>query len=220
MNKHFPYRFGGVLLLMLLCGMELFGQTASKLISYRCKATELSKAFNDIERLSGYYHIQYSYKSVSGLKSSVDVDNATVPVIVNRLISGKGLESSVKGQFIYITKAKEAHSQRKLFSGVVLDTNGLPLRGAVVRNLANGKNAVADVDGKFHLDYGSESDNIVVTFLGMKEVRFHPHEDKFQRVYLEEDDHSLADVVVTGYQTLKRHNVTGSYGFVNGKKTQ
>lgn len=218
MRRHKGYFLGGLLLwVFLLCSFELSAQTASKLISYKCKNAELAKSFNEIERLSGYYHIQFSYNNVNGVRSSVDVCNATVPTVVKLLISGKGLESSVKGQFIYITKAK-ANNKGKTVMGYVLDLHNAPLRGAVVRNLSSGRNAVTDANGQFTIGYGSEADDLVVTYLGKKDAQFHPRDGKTQSIYMDDEDLALNDVVVTGYQTLKKQNVTGAYGFVNEKK--
>lgn len=206
-----------LVLAFFLCSLNLSAQTASKLITYKCKNAELSKAFNEIERLSGYYHIQFSYNNVDGVKSTVDVSNATVPTVVKLLVSGKGLESTVKGQFIYITKTK-ANAKHKTVSGYVLDLHNTPLRGAVVRNLTSGRSAVTDANGQFAIGYGSVTDDMVVTYLGKKDVSFRPRDGKTQSIYMDDDDLSLNDVVVTGYQTLKKQNVTGAYGFVNEKK--
>ena len=112
----------------------------------------------------------------------------------------------------------KANPQQKTVTGFVLDLHNAPIRGAVVRNLATGKNAVTDADGQFSIGYGSESDELVVTFLGKKEVSFRPNNGKVQSIYMDEDGKTLDDVVVTGYQTLKKQNVTGAYGFVNSKK--
>lgn len=104
----------------------------------------------------------------------------------------------------------------EMVSGTVCDTGGEPLIGASV-NVTGTKKAVAtDIDGRFHIDTdGGKA--IKVSYIGFVPVQQNIVAGKTEyRFTLDEDRQSLDDVVVVGYGTQKRSELTGAISTVRG----
>ena len=102
----------------------------------------------------------------------------------------------------------------RTISGKVLDPSGEPIIGATVKVMNQQAGTVTDLDGLFHLDV-ADGATIQVSYVGYK-----PQQEKVspkKAVYnfsLEEDTEVLEDVVVIGYGTQKRSDVTGAISSV------
>ncbi len=111
--------------------------------------------------------------------------------------------------------AAEAQTLR----GGVKDAKGQPVIGATVVVEGTTLGTSTNVDGQFELRLPDAKNNVLlVSFVGMKSQRV-PVGGKTQiEVVLEDDATALEDVVVIGYGTVKRRDLTGSVASVTGDK--
>ena len=102
--------------------------------------------------------------------------------------------------------------------GQVVDQTGEPLIGATVRVKGAQSGSVTDMDGNFQIDAASNA-TLVVSYVGYKDreiaVRGRAIIDQIQ---LESDDNVLDQVVVVGYGTQKKADLTGSVSIVNAEE--
>ncbi len=101
--------------------------------------------------------------------------------------------------------------------GTVKDASGEPMIGVTV---AAGKNAgaVTDLNGNFTLTNVSPSTTLNISYVGYKPMSIKVGSQSNISVTLEEDNTTLEDVVVIGYGTMKRKDLTGSVASVSGDK--
>lgn len=103
----------------------------------------------------------------------------------------------------------------KQITGTVIDDTGLPVIGAniLVKGTTNG--TVTDVDGKFTLENVPEGALLIVSYIGFLEqdVKVSHNKNVFH-ITLKEDTQKLEEVVVVGYGTQKKANLTGSVSTV------
>ena len=100
--------------------------------------------------------------------------------------------------------------------GTVTDTNDEPVIGATVVEKGNPKNAaVTDFDGNFTLKL-QRGKTVVISYIGMvaQEVTAGPN----MQVKLQDDNAALEEVVVVGYTSKARKDLTGSVGSISGAK--
>jgi TonB-linked SusC/RagA family outer membrane protein len=100
--------------------------------------------------------------------------------------------------------------------GTVTDATGEPVIGATVVEKGNPKNAaVTDFDGNFTLKL-QNGKTVVISYIGMvtQEVKAGPD----MKVQLQDDNAALEEVVVVGYTSKARKDLTGSVGSVSGAK--
>ena len=111
--------------------------------------------------------------------------------------------------------AAEAQTVR----GVVKDAAGEPVIGAAVVVEGTTLGASTGVDGSFTLDVPDAKNNVlVVSYIGMADTRVAVAGKTSIEVTLQEDATGIEDVVVIGYGTVKRRDLTGSVASVTGEK--
>lgn len=108
--------------------------------------------------------------------------------------------------------------QQKVLKGTVTDASGEPVVGAnvVVKGTTNG--VITDVDGSFTLRNVPENGVLQVSFIGFttKEIKITPSLQNV-RIGLTEDNKTLDEVVVVGFGTQKKVNLTGAVASVSGE---
>lgn len=114
----------------------------------------------------------------------------------------------------------EIYAQSITVKGNVKDSNGEAIIGASILEKGNQTNGtVTDLDGNFSLTLTGKSKTLIVSYIGMKtkEVRITPPQKNLQ-IILEDDNQALNEVVVIGYGSKARKDLTGSVGSVSGAK--
>ncbi|MBR6191288.1 MAG: TonB-dependent receptor [Prevotella sp.] len=98
-------------------------------------------------------------------------------------------------------------------SGTVKDANGEPVIGATVMEQGTQNGTVTDMDGNFTLDL-QKGGNLNVSYVGMKPQVISTSGKSTINISLEDDATTLNDVVVVGYGTMKKKDLTGSVASV------
>ena len=114
-----------------------------------------------------------------------------------------------------VTASAAVTQQTIKVKGQVVDQDGEPLIGATVRVKGASSGSVTDIDGNFQIDAASNA-TLVISYVGYKDrevaVRGRAQIDPIQ---MEADSHVLDQVVVVGYGTQKKADLTGSVSIVN-----
>lgn len=102
-----------------------------------------------------------------------------------------------------------AQDQLKV-TGKVTDAENVPIVGATVMIKGTLKGTVTDIDGKFNLNVESPDDVLMISFIGYenKEVKVSPNKEL--HIILDEDNLILDEVIVVGYGSQKKANLTGA----------
>src|SRR5690606_36515196 len=98
----------------------------------------------------------------------------------------------------------------KTITGTIMDSNDMPLPGAEVKVIGKEIFDVTDFDGNFTLQGVVRGDRFRVTFLGFEAREFSIGDNDEYIVNLSEDAATLDEVVVVGYGTQRKADLTGS----------
>ena len=102
--------------------------------------------------------------------------------------------------------------------GVVTDNTGEPIIGASVMEVGvAGNGGVTDIDGNFTVNLKGKSKKLKISYIGMKAKEVSVAGKETIDVKLEDDNTTLNDVVVIGYGTMKKKDLTGSVASVSAK---
>ncbi len=111
-----------------------------------------------------------------------------------------------------------AWSQEKLVSGkVTSNEDGLPIPGVNVVVEGTTKGTTTDIDGNYSLQLLTEENGLVFTFVGFRPVTVQVGDQTAINVTLEADITSLEEVVVIGYGTQRKRDVTGAITSLKGE---
>lgn len=107
-------------------------------------------------------------------------------------------------------------AQIKMVSGTVTDDTNLPLPGVSISVLGTKNTTITDFDGKFTISVKSEQDVLVFTFIGFKSQQVKIGNKTSFKISLASDLMGLNEVVVVGYGSMKKSDLTGSVASVKG----
>lgn len=110
-------------------------------------------------------------------------------------------------------------AQQTQVSGVVKDSSGEPLIGANVQEKGKTNGTITDVSGNFSLSVQSNA-TLVISYVGFISQEVKTEGGKSLQIILNEDTRILDEVVVVGFGTQKKVNLTGSVGVATAKEIE
>lgn len=109
-------------------------------------------------------------------------------------------------------------AQGKRISGTVKDESGVPVVGATVVEKGNATNGAAtDLDGNFAMTLSQRGNTLVVSYVGMKSKDIPVGDRTTFQIVLESSDVALDEIVMIGYGTQKKRDLTGTVTSISGK---
>ncbi|MDR0976867.1 MAG: TonB-dependent receptor [Prevotellaceae bacterium] len=174
--------------------------------------TRLLSILNDIETQTDYLFIYKDNINVDA-RHSINAEDASLTDVLQELLSQSNIDYKVEGNHIILTR-KEVQQQRpeqRTVSGVVHDANGEVMIGVTIALKGNpGVGTITNVDGGFTLPVAT-GDVLVFSYIGYttQEVRI-GDSSRNLNVRMQEDSELLDEVVVVGFGTQKKVNLTGS----------
>ena len=105
----------------------------------------------------------------------------------------------------------------KPVKGKVVDRFNNPLPGATIQVTHSPEKTITDVDGNFNFETIEDAE-LIVSYIGFRTLKLKTAGENFIHVVLDEDSQLLNDVVVVGYSTNKKVNLSGSVSSLNSEK--
>ena len=202
-------------LCMSLFAVQLMAQ--GNKISMKCEQTSLPSALYQVEKQSGYYKINYNYGLLKDYKVSAKLDGKTPLEAIQILLASTPYAVKVEGKVINVVrKNKVDDTEQRKVSGQLLDSFGAPLVGVSVKVVGSKVGTVTDENGEYAMKGIPQDAMLEYSYLGMKPFQ-RKVSYKHVTIIMEDDSQQLNDVVVTGYQTLKKENATGAFQVISSK---
>ena len=178
------------------------------------------KVISEIEKQTDYLFV-YNVSEVN-LKRNVKVNaqNKSVAEVLNKVFEGTDIYYAMEGKNIMLmSKAKdgEVAQQANKVTGIVKDTNGEPIIGANVTVKGQSIGTITDIDGRFVLDAPKDA-VLQITYIGYVSQEVKVSGNKELNVVLKEDTETLDEVVVIGYGTSRKKDITGSIASVRAEE--
>lgn len=187
----------------------------------------VKQVFDYIERHSKYVFVYDQHvKNLLTKKVNVATKGKSVEDILAAVCSQTGLKYHINDRQVTISLGEKVNKQtfqreskrtadRKI-KGVVGDGNNEPLIGATVKVKGTNIVTVTDMDGNFELEVPSGAE-LVVSYIGFNDqtVKISGSKSKYD-VELQENTNSLDELVVIGYGTVKKKDLTGAVAAVKG----
>lgn len=148
---------------------------------------------------------------------TVDVRQESLEAILKKAFAEKKVSYEIVGKQIILKLAGSGQKDNlRKVRGVVEDQNGEPVIGAnvVLKGTVNG--VISDIDGVFELNV-PENAVLQISYIGYLSSEMKVGKENKITVVLKEDAQALDEVVVVGYGTQKKVNLTGSIAAVNTK---
>lgn len=209
--------------LLLTASMGVFATGNAQTMRVNIQADNVStgKILSEIEKQTDYLFV-YNKKEVDlKRKTSVNAVNKTTAEVLSTIFNGTDIIYAIEGENIMLMRKEQnlavvpdAVQQDNKITGTVLDPTGMPVIGAniMIKGTTNG--TITDMDGKFSLDVPKGA-TLVVTYVGYTNQEISVGNQKKLSITLREDSEALDELVVVGYSTQKKVNLTGSVSTVS-----
>ena len=177
----------------------------------------LQQVFQTIQEQSGFDFFYKNEQIPADARVSINLQNETVENILDKVLMGTGLSYHVLDKDIVISSKGtnrdgilQQQSKSKSVTGKVTDSSGATMPGVsvVVKGTSNGN--VTDIDGNYTISDVPENATLVFSFIGMK-IQEIPVQGKTSlNMILQEEQIGLDELVVIGYGTTQKKNLTGA----------
>ena len=207
--------------LSLMLSISAFAANAdAQQVSVTVNNAKVKTVLNSIADQTGL-SLAYSAQVVDlNRKVSLNFVNTEVSEVLNAMFDNTAIGYEIKDGKIYLFKAAERtttsiNQQKRIITGTVVDPNGEAVIGAnvVVKGTTNG--TITDMGGKFSLEV-PEGAMLLVSYIGYGDYETKVGNQSNLSITLKEDSKALDEVVVVGYGTMKKKDLTGAVGAVKG----
>lgn len=209
-----------LLMVCVFCSYAGNAHSQNAKVSIRMNNVKLDKILNEIENQTDYLFIYNNQVDINKI-TSVKVKNEAVAQVLDKILSGTGINYELEGTHIILTteaiKDLHAQQQAKTVTGTVTDVSGEPIIGANIRIKGTTTGTITDIDGNFSIEAEPQS-VIEVSYIGYLTQETVINNQKSIRFLLKEDTKTLDEVVVIGYCVQKKADLTGSVANINTEK--
>lgn len=219
LSKNFLY---GILIQCLCLSALMAGESNAQIkpidktaIKVAQKSWNTADLFDFIESKTDYLFV-YPDDVLSGLPLlEIDGQLKTVEDVLKKIAQGTGLKFKQVNSSIYVGKNQEepivieASAEVIEVTGVVKDETEFPLPGVTVIEKGTTNGTVTDLDGKYTLTV-QDGASLVYSFVGYVSQTIEVGGRNYIDVFLQDDVGDLDEIVVVGYGTQKKSNLTGS----------
>ncbi len=220
MKKNRAKRFCLLTLFMLWTSFYAFAQEEPK-VSVHLRNASLQEVFSFIEAQTSY---RFSYREtvIDNRKDiSLQMENTPVSSVLNQALRGRNLTYKIVSHtsIVITDKVNQTGNQNrpKKITGIVRDSGGEPVIGASILAEGSTNGTTTDIDGRFSLDV-SPGSLLIFSYIGYQSQKVAVKDKSVLEIVLKEDTELLDEVVVVGYGTQKKQNLTGATTTVNMDK--
>lgn len=186
--------------------------------------TTLKSLLEQIEKQSGCHFTYMDSELPSNADVSVNAQNQSVEKILGQVLASRGLTYTRNGNNFAIKRKNEqavpegqtANSTPITVKGTVKDENGEPLPGVSVFIYGTSKGVITDENGRYTIQATSNG-TLQFSFIGMKTKQMKIKGQTMLNITLSEESAGIGEVVVIGYGTMNRRDVTTSIASIGGK---
>lgn len=214
---------------LLIATLHVSAAGFSQTVTISQKNARLEDIFNILQRQTGYNFMFNSHMLAKAKRVTIQVRNATVEEVLPLCFKDQPFSYIIQDNTIIVKEKEEkkvvdpkggAVAPPAHIVGVIKDENNVPVEGAVITLKELGSGTVTDKLGKFSLNPPDGTYTVEISFVGFKTVTrtitVNGNQPVNLAVTLQLSAAGLSDVVVVGYGTQKKRDVTGSISSVKG----
>lgn len=206
------------LIVFLFCIISVHSvlNASNESFSLKLDKVTVGNILSAIERRSDFY-FTYNVDQIDINRSvSINIENKSVEAILQDLFAGENIKYKIEGKHIVLYKALSSQQNTKrIITGIIKDASG-PIIGVNIIEKGTSNGTISDFDGKFILQI-PENATLVITYVGYLTQEIKVTNQKNLNITMKEDTQTLDELVVVGYGTVKKSDLTGSVSSVKAE---
>lgn len=191
-------------------------------VSFEFEDATILEVLNEIKTQTGLSFIYNEDKIQELDRVTVDASGDTVEKVLDEIFKESNLECRFEENVIMLVDRKpqpviEVEQEKKEIKGRVTDNQGVPLPGVSVVIKGTSVGVATDIDGNYAIEVENDNAVLVFSFVGMMPQEIAYKGQIVQNVTLTVDSEQMAEVVVTGYQSISRERASGAFEKVDSE---
>ena len=214
------------LLFLLMIGYGLSVRASDSKVSIDANGTALENVLKSIEQQTKYRFI-YSKETINvSIPVTLNVKDEALTTVLDQLLTRHDIAYTIDKKQIVLNKksASQSHPSKQQVSkgniikivGTVTYTKGEPLIGASVIVEGENKGVTTDIDGNYEIDV-PEGGRLMFSYIGFTPEKKKIDKDGRIDIVMSEDSQLLNEVVVIGYGTMDKKELTSAISHVSEK---
>lgn len=206
-----------ILLLIFLTVFQVNANTYAQSVSLDLKNTPLKQVFEVLRKQTGY-HFLYKEDMINATKITIKASNEPFFKVLDRCLANQPITYAVNENTVVIRQRAEvpvSKASAVTISGVVSDETGMAMPGVGVKVKGSTASTVTDPQGRYAIS-AEENSTLIFSFIGYTSQEIPVNGRTAINVRMQEERSDLNEVVVIGYGTVKRSDLTGAVASVKG----
>lgn len=214
-------------IVLLASCLQLSARGISQQVTLSVKNASLEKVFIEIRKQTGYEFFYSTILLQKAKKVDLDVKNAGVRQVLDLCFSNQPFDYVIYERTIVIKpKEEEKEIEKQIVSeqaetpvaekvtGRVTDENGQPLQGASVIIVGEAGGATTDARGRFEIMVPTLRATLAISYVGYTKQEIALNGRTVIEISLKSEASAMSDLVVVGYGTVRKKDLTGSVSSV------
>lgn len=198
----------------LLCSMTANAQNQSVTLSGKLT---LREAFVEIEKQTDF-SVDYNNQLINAdVPIKKGYKNARLSDVLNELLGEVNCSYVIQGTHILITLKNGLLADERIVTGTIKDSYGDPVIGASVVERGTQNGVISDINGNFNIKI-NEDGVLLISYIGYEGQTITTTNKNSFNIVLKEDSELLEEVVVIGYGTMRKKDLTGAISHVDAEK--
>ncbi|HKI87596.1 MAG TPA: SusC/RagA family TonB-linked outer membrane protein [Draconibacterium sp.] len=204
-------------LILTLLVFVSFGNSFSQVkLSLQLRNATIQEVIESIEEKTDYVFLYRDEIFDQNQRYSVNFDKTSFEKVLNSISEKANVTYEIRDerQIILKEKVKNVESltpqQQRTITGIVTDQNGEPMPGVSVLVKGTTVGTVTGSEGQFTLQIPPDAETLQFSFIGFKAMEVEISSQSTYNIVMEEAAYGLDEVVVVGYGTQKKSDITGT----------
>lgn len=208
-----------IVLLMTISVLQVSAVSRAQNVSITVKQAALEDVFNTLHKQTGYNFIYNSNMLENTRPVNIDVKNTPLKEVLNTVFAGQPISYVIEDKTVVITTPRESpdiaiSAVAIPVTGTVVDNKGATLPGVTVKVKGTNMATSTDANGVFRLSLVTGNETLVFSFIGYRTQEISATGKTTFSIRMEESTSGLDEVVVIGYGTVKKRDLTGAVSSV------
>lgn len=211
-----------VFFLLLVSILHVNASVSAQKIYINKKNTSLAEVLKEVRKQSGYNILSTGGAVKNQQVIGINLSNANIEEAMNKILQGFNLAYKIVEKNVVVSK--EINDSKTLIqpkvvtvTGKVTDDKGEPLVGVNVTMKESQIGTVTDANGNYKITAPDSKGALVFSYIGFSKQEISVQDRKEISVVLKPESSKLEEIVVIGYGTQSKRNVTGSISKVSMK---
>ncbi|PPK99351.1 TonB-linked outer membrane protein, SusC/RagA family [Parapedobacter indicus] len=206
--------------ILFVLSMHASVWASAQKITLQLRSVPLETVFQELTRQTGYYFLFDADAVTRSPKVDVTCKNATIQEVLNQCIGGLPLTYTIEEKSVVISRASRSkmptvQPQQRVISGRITTANGEPLEGVTISWKQSQRSVISDRTGRYQVTVPIGETTLVFTMVGYTRAERSIGQASTVDVVLQQAIDDLEEVVVIGYGTVRKSDLTGAVATIS-----